>query len=77
MKILRFEEKRPKPPSRLFHAVKTAPVSMVSTQVHRKISETEQDNVGAESAHRLVRVWRRIPTAPKSCASTGRRQRPK
>ena len=53
MKILRFEEKRPKPPSRLFHAVKTAPVSMVSTQVHRKISETEQDNVGAESAHRL------------------------
>ena len=50
---LHFEEDRPKPPSKLSHTVKTAPGLMVSSQLHRQISEAEDENVGVESAHRL------------------------
>jgi len=51
---LRFEEvDKPAPVSKLSHTVKAAPVNAAAVAVHRKISETEQDNVGVESAHRL------------------------
>ena len=50
---LHFEENRPKPPSKLSHAVRDAPGLMVSSQLHRQISEAEDENVGVESAHRL------------------------
>ena len=53
-KHLYFEEvDRPRPPSKLTHAVQAAPVHAAAGTVHRKISETEHDNVGVESAHRL------------------------
>ena len=78
---LRFEEvDKPAPVSKLTHAVQAAPVHAAAGTVHRKISETEHDNVGVESAHRLEetaagRVWRRTLAVPKSCAPTGRRQK--
>ena len=51
---LRFEEvDKPAPVSKLTHAVQAAPVHAAAGTVHRKISETEHDNVGVESAHRL------------------------
>ena len=50
---LQFEENRAKPPSKLSHAVKTAPVLAVSGRLHHEISEAEEDNIGLESAHRL------------------------
>lgn len=50
---LHFEENRPKPPSKLSHAARSAPGLMVSSQLHRQISEAEDENVGVESAHRL------------------------
>ena len=50
---LHFEENRPKPPSKLSHTVRDAPGLMVSSQLHRQISEAEDENVGVESAHRL------------------------
>lgn len=51
---LRFEEvDKPAPVSKLSHMVKVAPVNAAAVTVHRKISETGQDNVGVESAHRL------------------------
>lgn len=50
---LHFEEDRPKPPSKLSHAVKSTSGLMVSSQLHRQISEAEDDNVGVEATHRL------------------------
>ena len=53
-KHLYFEEvDRPRPPSKLTHAVQSAPLNAASVQTHRKIREAEQDNTGLESAHRL------------------------
>ncbi len=53
-KHLYFEDvDRPKPPSKLSHAVQSAPLNAASVQAHRKIREAEQDNTGLESAHRL------------------------
>ena len=50
---LRFEEvDKPAPASKLTHAVTAAPGQTISSQVHRKIGETEEDNVGVESAHK-------------------------
>ena len=46
---LRFEEK--KPPSKLSHAVKAAPLNTVSIAAHRTIRQYEYENVGLESAH--------------------------
>ena len=51
---LRFEEvDQPVPASKLTHAVTAAPGQAIAAQMHRKIGETEEDNVGVESAHRL------------------------
>ena len=50
---LQFEESRKKPPSKLTHAVQTVPGETVRGQLHRKVRETEDDNVGTESAHAL------------------------
>ena len=53
-KRLLFEEvDKPKPPSKLSHAVKAAPGVAVSGSVHRKVQQVEKDNVGVESAHKL------------------------
>ena len=50
---LRFEEvDKPAPASKLTHAVTAAPGQTISSQVHRKIRETEEDNVGVQSAHK-------------------------
>ncbi len=46
-----LEEKK-KPPSRLSHAVRDTPVNMVIGKVHKEVRETEQENVGVESAHK-------------------------
>ena len=50
---LQFEENRAKPPSKLSHVVKDAPVLALSGRLHHEVSEAEDDNVGVESAHRL------------------------
>ncbi len=50
---LQFEENKPKPPSKLSHTVKDAPVLALSGRLHHEVSEAEDDNVGVESAHRL------------------------
>lgn len=50
---LRFEEvDKKKPPSKLAHAVRDAPANTVIGTVHKEIRESEQDNVGVESAHK-------------------------
>ena len=48
---LTFEDKK-KPPSKLSQGVKEAPVHLVAGKFHKEIRETEQDNVGVESAHK-------------------------
>ena len=51
---LYFEEvDKAKPPSKLSHAIRDAPGNAAAVQLHRQISEAEDDNVGLESAHRL------------------------
>jgi hypothetical protein len=51
---LYFEEvDKKKPTSKLSHAVRDAPGCAVRSQLHREIRESEQDNVGVESMHRL------------------------
>lgn len=53
-KRLYFEEvDKPKPPSKLSHALQQAPGLMVSGAVHREVQRAEQDNVGLESVHKL------------------------
>ena len=47
-----FEDKK-KPPSKLNHAIHDAPANTVAGALHREIRESEQDNVGIESAHKL------------------------
>ena len=49
---LSFEEKK-KPPSKLTHAIEAAPGETVVATVHREIRQSEDDNVGVESAHKL------------------------
>lgn len=54
---LRFEEvDQKKPPSKLTHAVRDAPVNTVIGTVHREIQASEDDNVGVESAHKTEEV---------------------
>ena len=49
-----FEEvDKKKPPSKLTHAVAAAPVNSVLATAHREIRQSEEDNAGVESAHRL------------------------
>ena len=45
-------EDKKKPPSKLSHAVRDAPGDAVLGKLHKEICETEQDNVGVESAHK-------------------------
>lgn len=48
-----FEEiDRKKPPSKLTHAVRDAPVNAALSQFHREIRQSEDDNVGVEAAHK-------------------------
>ena len=48
---LTFEDKK-NPPSKVSQGVKEAPVHLVAGKLHKEIRETEQDNVGVESAHK-------------------------
>jgi len=49
-----FEEvDKKKPPSKLTHAVAAAPANTVLGAAHRQIRESEEDNVGVESAHKV------------------------
>ena len=51
---LRFEEvDKKKPPSKLTHDVQDAPASLVLSQVHREVRQSEDDNVGVEAAHKV------------------------
>ena len=45
-------EDKKKPPSKLSHAVRDTPANAALGKVHKEIRETEQDNVGVESAHK-------------------------
>ena len=45
-------EDKKKPPSKLTHSLMDAPANGVTGQVHKQIRETEDDNVGVESAHK-------------------------
>ena len=45
-------EDKKKPPSKLSHAVRDTPANAALGKVHKEIHETEQDNVGVESAHK-------------------------
>ena len=54
---LHFEEvDKKKPPSKLSHSVTDAPLNTVLLTAHREVRESEQDNVGVESAHRIEEV---------------------
>ena len=45
-------EDKPRPPSKLSHSLWDAPGKAVTGRIHQEIRETEDDNVGVESAHR-------------------------
>ena len=45
-------EDKPRPPSKLSHTVRDAPGNAVVGKIHQEIQETEDDNVGVESAHK-------------------------
>ena len=45
-------EDKKKPPSKLSHAVRDAPGDAVLGKIHKEIRESEQENVGVESAHK-------------------------
>ena len=45
-------EDKPRPPSKLSHAVRDAPGNAVAGKIHQEIQESEDDNVGVESAHK-------------------------
>ena len=54
---LYFEEvDKKKPPSKLSHAVTAAPINSVVTTAHREVRQSEDDNVGVESAHKVEEV---------------------
>ena len=45
-------EDKPRPPSKLSHSLRDAPGNAVAGKLHQEIRETEDDNVGVESAHK-------------------------
>ena len=45
-------EDKKKPPSKLSHTVRNAPANAALGKIHKEIRESEQDNVGVESAHK-------------------------
>lgn len=54
---LYFEEvDKMKPPSKLTHAATAAPINSALATAHREIRQSEEDNVGVESAHRIEEV---------------------
>ena len=54
---LYFEEvDKKKPPSKLSHAVTAAPINSVVSTAHREVRQSEDDNVGVESAHKVEEV---------------------
>ena len=54
---LYFEEvDKKKPPSKLTHVATAAPINSALTTAHREIRQSEEDNVGVESAHRIEEV---------------------
>ena len=42
-----------KPPSKLAHVTADTPINALSMQFHREVQQSEDDNVGVESAHKL------------------------
>ena len=53
-KKLHFEEvDKKRPASKLSHEVAAAPLNTITATAHREVRESEDDNVGVESAHRL------------------------
>ena len=68
-----FEEAdKKRPPSRLAHAAKKAPLDTVRSAVHRKLREEGDDNPGTEAANTLTetaeRTWRIAESAHRSHA---------
>lgn len=61
---------KPRPASKLQHAVRDAPGKAVRSAVHREVSQHEDDNVGVESAHKLEeaaeQAVRAVETAHRS-----------
>ena len=49
-------ENKKKPPSKLSHGMRDAPVNLVTGTVHREIRQSEKDNVGVESAHKSEEI---------------------
>ncbi len=49
-------EDKKKPPSRISHTVRDVPANTVMGKLHQEVRETEQDNVGVESAHKSEEV---------------------
>ena len=52
-KMFHEDVDKPKPSSKLTSEIKKAPVNVASAKVHKKIAETEDDNVGVESVHKI------------------------
>jgi len=53
-KKLHFEEvDKKRPASKLSHEVAAAPLNTITATAHREVRESEDDNVGVESAHKL------------------------
>ena len=61
---------KPRPKSKLQHAVRDAPAKAVRSAAHREIQKSEDDNVGVESAHKLEetaeKTVRSVETAHRS-----------
>lgn len=61
---------KPRPKSKLQHAVRDAPAKAVRSAAHREIQKSEDDNVGVESAHKLEeaaeQTVRAVETAHRS-----------
>ena len=56
-KRLRFENAdKPAPSSKLSHAIREAPAFTLSSQVHGKLQEAGQDNIGVESADSMLQT---------------------
>ena len=54
---LHFEEMdKKRPTSKLSHEVAAAPLNTLSATAHREVRDSEDDNVGVESAHKLEEV---------------------
>ncbi len=68
-----FEEAdKKRPPSKLAHAARKAPLDTVRSAVHRKLREEGDDNPGTEAANTLTetaeRTWRIAESAHRSHA---------